>query len=136
MFIRGYSLRNIFPTKMLICSRLFAQPPRGFGAKKSGGVPDPEGHRFFLYKAFKLDKNPRHLRHRCSNPGKPFIRIFGRSGILFIPLFPGEQVNKGREENYSFLRTSLRSFRRRCLSGEFLTEEELSSCPGLRDSHL
>src|SRR6266481_4233093 len=104
--------------------------------QKIRGVPYPERHRSFLYKAFKLDKNPRHVRHRCSSPGKQFIRIFGRTGILFIPLCPGEQVNNGREENYSFLRTSLRSFRRRCLNGEFLTEEELSSCPGSRDSHL
>jgi hypothetical protein len=35
-----------------------------------------------------------------------------------------------------FLRTSLRSFQRRCLNGEFLTKEELSSCPGSRDSRL
>ena len=35
-----------------------------------------------------------------------------------------------------FLTTSLRSFWRRCLNGEFLAKEELASCPGSRDSHL
>jgi len=72
-------------------------------AKKSGSVPYPEGHRFFLYKAFKLDKNPRHLRHRCSNQAtNPNFWAKRNPFGNFIPLFPGEQVNNGREENCSF----------------------------------
>src|SRR6266550_4837985 len=119
--------------KSLICSRLFTQPPRGLCAKKSRSVPYPEGHRFFLYKAFKLDKNPRNLRYRCSNPGKQFIRIFGRSGILLgtsFRYFRGSRWTMDEKRIVHFLRTSLRSFRRRCLNREFSTKEELSSCPG------
>src|SRR6266516_6207120 len=85
---------------------------------------------FFLYKAFKPDKNRRHLRHRCSNPGKQFIRTFGRSGIFLgtsFRYFHGNRWTMDEKRIVHFLRTSLRSFRRRCLNGEFLTKEELSS---------
>ena len=100
--ITSTSLRELFPTRIPDLFTPVHTIPWGFVRQRIRERPYPERRRFFLYKAFKLDKNPRHLRHRCSNPGKQFIRIFGRSGILFIPLFPGEQVNNGREENCSF----------------------------------
>jgi hypothetical protein len=94
---------------------------------------------FFLYKAFKFAKTPRHLRHRCSYSGKQFIRIFGRSGIFLetsFRYFHGNRWTMDEKRIVHFLRGSLRSFRRRCLNGEFLTKEELSSCPGSRALHL
>ncbi len=73
--------------------------------QKIRGVPYPEGHGFFLYKAFKLDKNPRTFTTQVFQPRQaihsnfwPKRNPFGN----FIPLFPGEQMSNGREENCSF----------------------------------
>jgi hypothetical protein len=60
-----------------------------------------EGHRFFLYKAFKPDKNPRHLRHKVFQPRQAIHSNFWPKRNPFGN-FPGEQVNNGREENCSF----------------------------------
>jgi hypothetical protein len=46
----------------------------------------------------------------------------------------GEQWT--RRELFIFLELLFAVFREAVLNGEFLTKEELSSCPGLRDSHL
>jgi hypothetical protein len=43
-------LRSNFPTKNLICSHLFTEPPRGIVAKKSGSVPYQKATDFFFTK--------------------------------------------------------------------------------------
>src|SRR5436309_8774310 len=111
---------------------MFSQPPRGIVAKKSGIIPYPEGHRFFLYKAFKLDKNPSHLRHRCSNPGKQFIRTFVPKRNLFgnfIPLFPWEQVDNGREENCSFFENFSSQFSEKMLKAGIFNNRGIIKLP-------
>src|SRR6266487_6629314 len=68
---------------------------------------------FFLYKAFKFAKTPRHLRHRCSKAGKQFIRIFGRSGIFLgtsFRYFHGNRWTMDEKRIVHFLRGSLRKF--------------------------
>src|SRR6266566_8210218 len=96
-----------------------------------GCPPHSEGQRFFLYKAFKLDKNPRTFTTQVFQPRQAIHSNFWPKRNPFGNFIPMDE-----KRIVHFLRTSLRSFPRRCLNGEFLTKEELLSCPGSRDSHL
>src|SRR5437870_6577185 len=92
--------------------------------------PLPKTPIFFFTKRFKSAQTPRHLRRRCSNQGKQFIRIFGQSGILLgtsFRYFSGNRWTTDEKRIVHFLRTSPHRFRRRRLKWEFLTTEELSS---------
>jgi hypothetical protein len=75
-----------------------------FLSKDQGALPTRKP-RFFLYKAFKSVKTARSFTTQVLQPRQaihsnfwPKRNPFGN----FIPIFPWEQVNNGREENCSF----------------------------------
>ena len=114
-------LKRFFPDeKSLICSRLFTQPPRGIFSKRSGVVPYSEGQRFFLYKAFKLDKNPRTFTTQVFQPRQT------------IHSFPGEQVNNGREENCSFFENFSSQFSEKMFKREIFNKRGIIKLPRIK----
>jgi hypothetical protein len=73
-------------------------------AKRSGDRPLPEVTDFFLYKAFKFAKTPRHLRQGVSTQASDSFEFLADAESFWElhSAISGGQVNNGQEENCSF----------------------------------
>ncbi len=113
---------------------MFTQPPRGDFGRKIGARPLTT-KQIFLYKAFKPINTPCHLRHRLFQPRQAIHSNFWPKRNLFgsfIPLFPWEQVDNGREENCSLFETFSSQFLEKMLKRGFLTKTGITKLPRIK----